>query len=244
MKKLASAINGEYQDTRAEKVDLSQINDLVLAIDQYLDSEIKPVFKKSTGFSPSEKNTCHRFWWYKFHGVEFPVTHDARVQRIFDVGHAVHSRIVSYFDSMGVLLEVEHPVPQKDGCPPISGFIDAIIDWDGPVVVEIKSISHEGFMLRNTYSKPSTDHYRQIQWYMHYTDIHRGIVIYECKNTQRMMAFKVKYDEDFCSKLIKQYGKIYKKAIEETIPERPSAYNSDRCQGCRLLTVCWDGEEL
>lgn len=243
MKKLAKAINGEHDDEKS-KVDLAEINDLVLALDEHIASSLKPVFKKSVGFSPSEKNTCHRFWWYKFNGVEFPVTHDARVQRIFDVGHAVHARIVSYFEEMGVLLDVEAPVPQQPGCPPISGFIDAIIDWDGPVVVEIKSISHEGFMLRNTYNKPSTDHYRQIQWYMHYTGIHRGIVLYECKNTQRIMTFKIKYDKDFCDKLIKQYAKIYIKASSESIPDRPSAFNSDRCQSCRLLTVCWDGEEL
>lgn len=242
MKKLISAINGEHEKT-IDKVDLSELNDIVLAIDQYITKDIKPVFKKSTGFSPSEKNTCPRFWWYKFNGVEFPVTHDSRVQRIFDVGHSVHERIVSYFDNMGVLISAEAPVPQKEGCPPISGFIDAIIEWSGPVIIEIKSISHEGFMLRETYKKPVAEHYKQIQWYMHYTNIERGIVIYECKNTQRLLQFKVKHDVDFCKKLVNQYAKIYNKASGSEIPERPSAYDSDRCQSCKLLTVCWNGEE-
>lgn len=242
MKKLANAIAGN-SEAQKEKVDLTELNDLIAAIDNHIAGNIKPMFKKSTGFSPSEKNTCHRFWWYKFHGVEFPVTHDARVQRIFDVGNSVHERIVKYFDDMGILISTEEPVPQKEGCPPISGFMDAVIDWDGPVVVELKSISHEGFMLRETYKKPTADHYRQIQWYLHYTGIERGIVMYECKNTQKILHFKVKHDLDFCNKLVKQYAKIYSKASVDDIPERPSAYDSDRCQSCKLLTVCWNGEE-
>jgi CRISPR/Cas system-associated exonuclease Cas4 (RecB family) len=241
MKNLIGALNADKVEDK-ESTDLAAIGDLVKAIDEHIESGIKPRFRKSTGFGPSEHNTCVRFWWYKFHGVEFPVNHNARLQRIFDTGHSVHERIVSYFDGMGVLMAVEEPVPQREGCPPISAYIDAIIDWDGPVVVEIKSTNHEGFAMRQHFKKPTEDHMRQIQWYLHYKNLDRGLVIYENKNNQEILVFKVKRDIEFCEKQMKKYAKIYSKAIGPK-PDRPYKRSSPKCQGCKLLTVCWAESE-
>lgn len=243
MKKLIDLLKDESDISEAPTTDLAVVGDLQVAIEEYLESTIKPRYKKSTGFAPSESNTCARFWWYKFTGVEFPVSHNARSERIFSVGNSMHERYQKYFDDMGVLVEAEMPLPQREGCPPVSGFIDAVIKWgDDDVVVELKSIKHEGFLMRKTYKKPTEDHYRQIQWYMHYTGIEKGIVLYECKNTQEILVFKIRYDKEFCEKLVKKYDKLYKKAIGDK-PNRPYGRSSQKCQYCKLLTVCWTESE-
>lgn len=253
MKKILNAYNKKTEvevsdpaissDSGVTPIIPTQYKNLQDAVERHIEGQLSPRYRKSTGFSPSNDQTCARFWWYKFQGVEIPVTHDHKGQRIFDVGHDVHARIVRYFDEMGILIEAEMPVPQKEGCPPVSGFIDAVIEWKGPLVIEIKSTNHEGFMMRQMYKKPSAKHYQQIQWYMHYTGIHRGVVLYECKNTQNFYFCNVRYDEEFMRKLLSKYDKIYKKASAKEIPERPSAYNSDRCIKCQLRSVCWNGEE-
>lgn len=242
MKKILSALKSEKENID-ESINLAEVGDIVAAINDFIMTGIKPRFRKSTGFSPSEDNTCIRFWWYKFNGVEIPVNHDARGQRIFDVGNDVEARLLGYFDGMGVLIGTQVPVPQRNGLPPVSGFIDAIIEWDGPVIVEIKSIKHEGFLMRKNYKKPTARHYRQIQWYLHYYELDRGIVIYECKNTQELLAFKIKRDTEFCEKQMKKYAKIYDKATQKERPNRPYKQSSDMCQYCKLLTVCWTESE-
>jgi len=242
MKKLIDILTEENKEIEVPTTDLAAVNDLSKAIDDYIESGIKPRHRKSTGFGPSEHNTCPRFWWYKFNGVTFPVNHNARVQRIFDVGNAVEDRIVDYFRGMGVLISTQEPVPQREGLPPISAYIDAVIDWDGPVVVEIKSTKHEGFAMRQHYKKPTEDHYRQIQWYLHYKELDRGIVIYENKNDQEILPFKVKRDMVFCEKQMKKYAKIYSKASGPR-PDRPYQRSSPTCRECKLLTVCWTESE-
>lgn len=242
MKKILSALADE-KESASESINLAEVNDLISAMDNYIMSNVKPRYRKSTGFSPSDDNPCIRYWWYKFTGIEFPVNHDARTQRIFDVGNDVEARLLNYFEGMGVLIGTQVPVPQREGLPPVSGFIDAIIEWDGPVIVEIKSIKHEGFLMRKNYKKPVGKHYRQIQWYMHYYGVDRGIVIYECKNTQELLVFKIKRDDDFCEKQMKKYAKIYNKATQKEKPNRPYKKSSSACQYCNLATVCWSESE-
>ena len=152
------------------------------AIDEHLQKRNKPALKKVNGFHPSYTNQCQRYWNYLFQGVEVQTSFKSQTYRIFDNGHAVHERLYSYFREMGILVAEEIPVTYRT--PPIEGTADGIIDWYGHKLIELKSISAEGFHYRQLYNKPKDDHYRQAQIYLRCLDLDSGYVIYENKNNQ------------------------------------------------------------
>jgi CRISPR/Cas system-associated exonuclease Cas4 (RecB family) len=219
-------------------------DELEKAIDKCLESKIEGRFKKAKGFSPSNTNECPRFLVYTFRGVYVPATHDARVQRMFDNGHAVHDRIYSYLDKMGILLDKEVKIETPDHLPvPIYGFADGIIEWNGRAVIEVKSIGEAGYAYRKIYKKPKDEHYRQIQLYLAALKIDRGFVIYENRNNQALLVIEVAKDDAFLSKLFKKYDKIYQNYLANILPDRPYKKNSTHCNYCDLKDLCWAENE-
>lgn len=214
---------------------------LLAGIDAMLEGELKPKFRKQEAFSPSNTNLCARYAHYLFEGIELPVTHDARVQRIFDSGNAIHERLCNYFKKMGILIDEEKRVEyRKEGDPPFNAYVDAIIDWNGPKVVELKSISAEGFMYRKLSQKPKDDHMRQIQLYFQMLDYQAGYIIYYNKNTSEILVLYIKRDQEFIDKTLKKIRKTYK-AIQEGIkPVRPyKSIESEQCRYCNVRDHCW-----
>ena len=212
-------------------------NSLNKSIDDALIKRNKPEFKKVIGFHPSYTNQCSRYWYYMFEGV--PITPDFRAQtlRIFDNGHAVHDRLYGYFKEMGILVAEEIPVSYSS--PPIEGTADGIINWHGEKLIELKSISSEGFHYRKLYNKPKDEHYRQAQIYMECLNLDSGFVIYECKNNQEILPIYVEKDQPFIDKLFKKYREIYGNYINGSIPDRPYKRTSKHCSDCNLSALCW-----
>lgn len=206
-------------------------------IDQSLSKRNEPVYKKMEYFRPSTTNQCSRFWYYMFDGVTYTPSFSPQTYRIFDNGHAVHDRLYSYFRDMGILVAEEIPLSNDD--PPIKGTADGIIDLDGHKLIELKSISAEGFQYREMSHKPSDDHVRQANIYMHCLDLKSGFVIYENKNNQRILPIYIERDDVFLNKLFNKYRKFYQNYIEGTIPDRPYKRSSKHCANCDLASQCW-----
>lgn len=210
---------------------------IVEGIDEHLEKRNSPVFKQVSGFHPSYTNQCSRYWYYLFNGVQMKSSFSPQTYRIFDNGHSVHNRLYSYFREMGVLLEEEIPVSW--GTPPIEGTADGIIDWGGRKLIELKSISSEGFHYRKLYNKPKDEHYRQAQIYMKCLDLDSGYVIYENKNNQEILPIHIEIDNKFIDKLFKKYTEIYNNYLNNQIPERPYKRTSAHCGSCDLAALCW-----
>lgn len=216
----------------------SELEELLIAsIDDHLAKRNSPVIKKVGGFHPSYTNQCARYWYYLFNGVEVTSSFSPQTYRIFDNGHKVHDRLYSYFTEMGILVEEEIPVTYDS--PPIEGTADGIIDIDGHKLIELKSISNEGFHYRKLYMKPKDEHYRQAQIYMRCLDLPSGFVIYENKNNQEILPIYIERDDAFIDKLFKKYDKIYNAYVNQEIPDRPYKRSSAHCNGCDLAAMCW-----
>lgn len=214
---------------------------LVDAIDEHLALRNKEDFKKVGGFHPSYTNQCARYWYYLFSGVNVTSSFKPQTYRIFDNGHAVHERLYSYFREMGILVAEEIPVNHTE--PPIEGTADGIIDWYGHKLIELKSISAEGFHYRQLYNKPKDDHYRQAQIYMRCLDLPAGYVIYENKNNQEILPIYIERDDVFIDKLFTKYNKIYTSFLDGKIPKQPYKRSSANCSSCDLAAMCWgEGE--
>lgn len=222
----------------------SQLENILLEnIDISLFERNKKEFRKVEFFRPSNTKQCTRYWHYVFNGVEdYPVNFSAQTYRIFDNGHAVHDRLYSYFKKMGILVHEELPLSYDD--PPIRGTADGVIDLYGHKLIELKSISAEGFEYRRLAHKPSDDHFRQVQIYMQCLDLNEGFVIYENKNNQQILPIYIERDPKFIDKLFTKYRKIYQNFLEGNMPDRPYKRTSKHCASCDLQAHCWAGNEL
>jgi len=219
------------------KTDEEKRIELVDAIDVHLSKRNAPAIKKVGGFHPSYTNQCGRYWYYLFNGVEVTSSFNPQTYRIFDNGHAVHERLYGYLRGMGILVAEEIPVTYQD--PPIEGTADGIIDWYGHKLIELKSISSEGFHYRQLYSKPKDEHYRQAQIYMRCLDLPAGYVIYENKNNQEILPIYIEKDDDFIDKLFKKYRGFYQSYLDNEIPKQPYKRTSANCSSCDLAAMCW-----
>lgn len=211
--------------------------EFVKIIDDHLAKRNEPVIKKVGGFHPSYTNQCKRYWYYLFEGTEMTTSFRSQTYRIFDNGHAVHERLYSYMREIGILVAEEIPVTYDS--PPIEGTADGIIDLDGHKLIELKSISTEGFHYRQLYKKPKDEHYRQAQIYMRCLDLDSGFVIYENKNNQEILPIYVERDDAFIDKLFKKYTGIYQSYLDKQIPAQPYKRSSAHCQNCDLAGKCW-----
>ena len=222
------------------KTDEQITHELLEAIDANLEKRNAPTVKKVGGFHPSYTNQCARYWHYLFEGTDITTSFRPQTYRIFDNGHAVHERLYSYLREMGILVAEEIPVTYND--PPIEGTADGIIDWYGHKLIELKSISTEGFLYRQLHQKPKDDHYRQAQIYMRCLDLDGGYVIYENKNNQEILPIYIERDEAFVDKLFKKYNKIYDDFKEGNMPKQPYKRTSAKCANCDLADKCWSGD--
>ena len=221
------------------KSDEQITEEFLKSIDDHLGKRNSPTIKKVGGFHPSYTNQCPRYWHYLFEGTEVTTSFNPQTYRIFDNGHAVHDRLYGYFREMGILVAEEIPVTHSE--PPIEGTADGIIDWYGHKLIELKSISSEGFHYRQLYKKPKDDHYRQAQIYMRCLDLPSGYVIYENKNNQEILPIYIERDEAFIDKLFIKYNKIYNDFKEGNLPKQPYKRTSANCSNCDLADKCWSG---
>jgi CRISPR/Cas system-associated exonuclease Cas4 (RecB family) len=227
----------EKKEDKPQEVVVEIRKGIVEGIDEHLQKRNSPVFKQVSGFHPSYTNQCPRYWYYLFAGVDMKSSFSSQTYRIFDNGHSVHNRLYSYFREMGILLEEEIKV--KWGIPPIEGTADGIIDWYGRKLIELKSISTEGFHYRKLHNKPKDEHYRQAQIYMKCLDLDSGYVIYENKNNQEILPIYIEKDDKFIKKLFDKYTGIYNSFLNNEIPQRPYKRTSAHCSSCDLAALCW-----
>jgi CRISPR/Cas system-associated exonuclease Cas4 (RecB family) len=215
--------------------------DLIESLNEHLQGRNVSTFKKVSGFHPSYTNQCARYWYYLFEGANVTPSFSSQTYRIFDNGHAVHDRLYSYFRDMGILIAEEIPVSYDN--PPIEGTADGIINWYGEQLIELKSISAEGFHYRQLHNKPKDEHYRQAQIYMRCLDLQSGFVIYENKNNQDILPIYIDRDDEFIEKLFKKYRKIHSNYLSGEIPPQPYKRSSANCSSCDLAEICWaEGE--
>jgi CRISPR/Cas system-associated exonuclease Cas4 (RecB family) len=235
--KKAAAASKKITPSNVDELEVS----LMKAIDAQLELSNGKHWKQSESFAPSSTNQCPRYMVYRMRGFEQQVEFSGRTRRIFDLGNRAEDFLKDMFDNLGILIDEQ--VPVEIDSPPVRGFADFIIEWDGPKVVECKSINDAGFSWRRNYRKPKDEHYRQIQFYLEALDMEEGFVIYICKNDSNMLPLLVKRDREFIDKLFKKYDKIYQVFKNGNIPSRPYKQSSEKCQRCDARDYCWSDPE-
>lgn len=207
-------------------------------IDQFYQDSFEE--RERSYFYVSDVGKCPRALYFHFKNAprEKP---DPRVLRVFDQGDYIHMRLMSVLFGLGIVRAVEIRMPPNDL---IHGRADAIISLDNkPYVVELKSSA--GFKFRRM-NEPQADHVKQIQLYMHYFEVPRGILLYENKDTQELKDFLVEYEADLTEELISNFQFLREQIEKDIIPEIPENIEAWRCRYCEYRTGCqrWENSKL
>lgn len=203
------------------------------------------------GFHPSwlavDQGDCARFWYYSFKNEPRTEKHDPRLLAIFANGHGFHDRIQGLMKEGGILSDDEVPLLSEN--PPLEGTTDGTVEFEGEdYLLELKSISTEGFFYRHHNKKPKEWHVIQLCLYMHMygKGVDKGFLLYEDKNTQMMKVFLVKLEDnrEIIDKLLSWLQELYDGYIvADVLPIRGHRKNSNACKKCHFYEVCYDRDK-
>jgi CRISPR/Cas system-associated exonuclease Cas4 (RecB family) len=136
--------------------------------------------------------------------------------------------------SLGLVRAAEISIPPTEI---VAGRADAILSIEGePYVLDVKSISG-----RMSFEKlePIQEHIWQVQLYMHYFKIKKGILLYLNKDTQEIKEFLFDYDPNLVEKLLDWFRKLKRKIKENVVPIRLADWPQNwQCQRCEFFEIC------
>ncbi|MFH1714457.1 MAG: PD-(D/E)XK nuclease family protein [Candidatus Nealsonbacteria bacterium] len=186
-------------------------------------------------FYITDAGRCSRAIFFKFKNVP-RAEMEARILRLFDHGDSIHQLIMKPLLSMRAV----HVVAAEVDIPPqeiISGRADAIIS-DGKTlyVLDIKSMNG---MVFSKLEEPKEENVNQIQLYLHYFKVPKGILLYVNKDTQGLKEFIVNYDKRKAGKLIEDLSSLKEEIDKNMIPDRISEYPDNwQCRYCPFKETC------
>jgi CRISPR/Cas system-associated exonuclease Cas4 (RecB family) len=166
--------------------------------------------------------------------------------KIFEVGNILHDFVVKVLKSEKnpdvELLKSEFSFQEPIDDFIVSGRVDDLIllKLSGKsVLVEVKSVSDIGFV-----NGPNHHHTMQLQYYMHATGVHNGILLYVDKKNLQSKVFVVEYSEKQAKEIVDRFRKLHKHLIAEELPEPESREQSGKklwmCRYCEYKERCYE----
>jgi CRISPR/Cas system-associated exonuclease Cas4 (RecB family) len=187
-------------------------------------------------FYISDAGKCPRAIWFAM--KKYPKKEvDARTMRIFEHGNHTHMRIMAALYSLGMVTASEIGIPDNQV---IHGRADAIVNIDGELyVLEIKSVNS----MRFRKGEADPDHIKQLQLYLYFFNIKKGILLYENKDNQEIKEFIIEYNEPLVKKLFADFNVLKDQVEKSQVPEIPGDLEDWRCEYCSYLEACEKIEE-
>lgn len=189
--------------------------------------------KEQLHFYITDAGKCPRAVFFKFKNApREPI--DARLMRIFEHGENIHRNIfnILYRLRLGVVTEI--PIPSQEI---ISGRADAILCVGNEnYVLDIKSMNS---MIFRKLAEPKEENVYQIQLYLHFFNIKKGILLYIDKDQQEMKEFFVDYNETLCKELLDKFCALKDNIEKNILPARLADYPANwQCNYCAFKEVC------
>lgn len=191
--------------------------------------------KEQHHFYITDAGKCSRQIFFKFKNVPREEM-EARVLRMFDHGDSIHQLIMRPLFSIKevrvVASEVDIPPTEL-----IRGRADAIIsDGKELYVLDIKSMNS---MVFKNLVEPKEENIDQIQLYLHFFKVPKGILLYINKDTQELKEFLVHYDEERVKSLLRDLSNLKVKIDSDIVPSRIAGWPNDwQCQYCQFKEIC------
>lgn len=191
--------------------------------------------REQTHFYITDAGKCGRSLFFKFKNVPREEMKPS-VLRLFDHGDHMHQMI------MKPLLSIRdiHVVASEVNIPPqeiISGRSDAILsDGKTMYVLDIKSMNS---MIFDKLKEPKEENVDQLQLYLHYFKIPKGILLYVNKNSLDLKEFVIEYNQKRALGLIDILKNIKEKIDSNVIPPRLTDYPKNwQCMYCSFKDIC------
>jgi CRISPR/Cas system-associated exonuclease Cas4 (RecB family) len=235
--------NLKFQKPLDDGFDANQFAEMVQ--EAYLDVPAKDSFIQKKTFSPSTigygHGNCPRYWFIAFSGAEFEEQFDAMARANMDNGTAVHDRVQKVISRTSVFKQ--HEIEITSDNPPIRGYADTIIEWNGQEVIgEIKSAKDEVFSIRQAEMKPTGNHMLQLLTYMKIRGAKQGFFYYENKNDQSYLILPINMNErneKIIDDVFDWLKQVYANYEAGTLPERVFTKSVSACKYCPVKKVCW-----
>lgn len=234
-----------------KQIDGFDTDGLAAALEQaYLQQKRPDGFTQKKSFAPSSigygRGTCPRYWHLALSGEEFTDLVDAMGVANMANGSAAHERIEKLFEDAGLLVSKEVEIKLSD--PPIFGYADVLVRWNGEIVVgEIKTTRQEMFLHRQATMKPSVNHLLQILIYLKATGKRYGFLLYENKNDQTFLVIPVEMTPENAKILedaLDWLRKVYANWKEDGgLPMAPWTKKNKACKECPVFKPCWEKGE-
>lgn len=210
----------------------------------------KPSDRAKKSFAPSGvgygPGQCARRWFYDFNGgYTREESQDVMAIANMAYGTEAHERIQKVFAQAGILVESEKEVRSEH--PPVYGYADLIIKWQGEDAVgEIKTTTQESFVSKKAKNQPAGYHLLQVLLYMKILELNKGFLIYENKNTQELLVLPVTWNAantKFIDDTLEWMENTYANWQAGNLPERPFTQKSVACKACPFYKRCWEDED-
>lgn len=200
-------------------------------IDQfYLD---KHRDREQSHFYITDAGKCPRAIFFKFKNMPREKM-EARMLRLFDHGDYIQMQLLNTLFSLGIVRASEVNIPPQ---ALISGRADAIVTLNNELyVVDFKSMNS---MIFRKLEAPKEENVNQIQLYMHYFKIPKGILLYMSKDTSELKDFPIQYNAKLVQGLLKGLEALDKKLKADLVPEPLPDYPRNwQCQYCQFRDIC------
>jgi len=196
----------------------------------YLDKHTE---KEQQKFYITDAGKCGRAIFFKFKNAPREKM-EPRVLRMFDHGDYIQMQILNTLFSLGIVRASEVNIPPQEI---ISGRADAIVTIDNELyVVDFKSMNS---MIFKGLTEPKEDNVNQIQLYLHFFKIPKGILLYVNKDTLELKEFLIHYDPSLAKRLLKELEILKTKIDQNIVPERLPDYPDNwQCQYCQFKQIC------
>jgi len=189
--------------------------------------------KEQTRFYITDAGKCPRAVFFKFKNVaKQPM--EPRLLRIFEHGENIHRSIFNVLYRLRLGVTTEIPIPQQEI---VSGRADAILCVNNEnYVLDIKSIN--SFIFKKM-DQAKEENIYQIQLYMHFFNIKKGILLYIDKDQQEMKEFFLDYDEALCKSLMDKFYALKNQIETNEVPARLADYSKNwQCVYCQYKGIC------
>ena len=189
--------------------------------------------KEQHHFYITDAGKCARAIFFKFKNVPKEKM-DAQILRLFDTGDYLQMQILNSLFSMGVVRASEVKIPPQEL---ISGRADAIVTLDNELyVVDFKSMNS---LIFKKLTEPKEDNVNQLQLYMHFFKIPKGILLYISKDDLGLKDFVVKYNKNRAEKLLKDLADLKIKIDNNIVPADTLVdKNNWQCRYCQFKEIC------
>ncbi len=214
----------------------------MIDFDEMIENHLKKnPWKKEIGrYYPSEIGGCLRKVWYSYKEPQEP---DPELSKIFELGNILHDFIVDVLRSEKnpdvELLSNETPIRVEIDDFVVSGRIDDVIllkSKGQTYLVEVKSTANTDYV-----KDLNPQYVGQLMFYMHASNIHKGILLYVDKKNLKTKAFEIDYDEGEAQRIIDRFRRLHKSLVDNVPPE-PEAKQDPRkawmCNYCPYAEKC------